>query len=201
MLALLKEKPIENLATEFQSAFLLAKPADFDADGLKEIVINEYDENFNFTFLKIFIFVMAILVTNLKVVGRQIRVATLNLDNYLLANRRVEGRYRPDYPKPEDNKKALREIILATDADILAVQEIGVEVFLLELQRDLRLEGLDYPHTALMVGDDGLAFQQGRVRIVKNLSNLTPHPAYSAFYYSHPTLLEREAAIASTGSG
>ncbi len=35
----------------------------------------------------------------------------------------------------------------------------------------------------------------------KNLSNLTPHPAYSAFYYSHPTLLEREAAIVSTGSG
>lgn len=29
----------------------------------------------------------------------------------------------------------------------------------------------------------------------KNLSNLTPHPAYSAFYYSHPTLLEREQAI------
>ncbi len=34
----------------------------------------------------------------------------------------------------------------------------------------------------------------------KNLSNLTPHPTYSAFYYSHPTLLEREAAIASIGS-
>ena len=29
----------------------------------------------------------------------------------------------------------------------------------------------------------------------KNLSNLTPHPAYSTFYYSHPTLLEREAAL------
>lgn len=29
----------------------------------------------------------------------------------------------------------------------------------------------------------------------KNLSNLTPHPAYSAFYYSHPTLIEREAAM------
>ena len=29
----------------------------------------------------------------------------------------------------------------------------------------------------------------------KNLSNLTPHPAYSGFYYSHPTLLEREAAL------
>lgn len=30
----------------------------------------------------------------------------------------------------------------------------------------------------------------------KNLSNLTPHPLYSRFYYSHPTLLEREEALA-----
>jgi STE24 endopeptidase len=30
----------------------------------------------------------------------------------------------------------------------------------------------------------------------KNLSNLTPHPCYSRFYYSHPTLLEREQALA-----
>lgn len=29
----------------------------------------------------------------------------------------------------------------------------------------------------------------------KNLSNLTPHPLYSAFHYSHPTLLERERAM------
>lgn len=31
----------------------------------------------------------------------------------------------------------------------------------------------------------------------KNLSNLTPHPWYSGFYYSHPTLLERERALVS----
>src|SRR4051812_46512279 len=31
----------------------------------------------------------------------------------------------------------------------------------------------------------------------KNLSNLSPHPIYSGFYYSHPTLLEREAALRS----
>lgn len=29
----------------------------------------------------------------------------------------------------------------------------------------------------------------------ENLSNLTPHPAYSSFYYSHPTLVERVAAL------
>jgi STE24 endopeptidase len=33
----------------------------------------------------------------------------------------------------------------------------------------------------------------------KNLSNLTPHPLYSRFYYSHPTLLEREEALAQPG--
>jgi STE24 endopeptidase len=29
----------------------------------------------------------------------------------------------------------------------------------------------------------------------ENLSNLTPHPTYSRFYYSHPTLLERERSL------
>jgi STE24 endopeptidase len=29
----------------------------------------------------------------------------------------------------------------------------------------------------------------------ENLSNLTPHPLYSRFYYSHPTLLERENSL------
>lgn len=32
----------------------------------------------------------------------------------------------------------------------------------------------------------------------KNLSNLTPHPVYSAFHYSHPTLIERENALLKT---
>lgn len=38
----------------------------------------------------------------------------------------------------------------------------------------------------------------------KNLSNLTPHPLYSGFYYSHPTLIEREQALkmpAGSGGG
>jgi len=30
---------------------------------------------------------------------------------------------------------------------------------------------------------------------VKNLSNLTPHPWYVFFNYSHPTLLQRLAAL------
>jgi STE24 endopeptidase len=30
----------------------------------------------------------------------------------------------------------------------------------------------------------------------RNLTNLTPHPLYSGFHYSHPTLTERERALA-----
>ena len=33
----------------------------------------------------------------------------------------------------------------------------------------------------------------------KNLSNLTPHPWFSAWHYSHPTLLERESAMSAVG--
>ncbi len=33
----------------------------------------------------------------------------------------------------------------------------------------------------------------------KNLTNLTPHRWFSGFYYSHPTLVEREAALAKAG--
>ena len=34
----------------------------------------------------------------------------------------------------------------------------------------------------------------------KNLTNLTPHPLYSAVYYSHPTIIEREAALCKSQS-
>jgi len=34
----------------------------------------------------------------------------------------------------------------------------------------------------------------------ENLSNLTPHPLYSNFHYSHPTLVEREDALRQSGA-
>lgn len=46
-----------------------------------------------------------------------------------------------------------------------------------------------------MGGDAGPLIESLRTLSEKNLSNLTPHPLYSAFHYSHPTLLEREKAL------
>ncbi|HEX4665395.1 MAG TPA: M48 family metallopeptidase [Chthoniobacterales bacterium] len=46
-----------------------------------------------------------------------------------------------------------------------------------------------------IMGDAQPLVQALRKLTEKNLSNLTPHPLYSGFYYSHPTLLERERAL------
>jgi len=45
------------------------------------------------------------------------------------------------------------------------------------------------------MGDAQPLIQALRKLTEKNLSNLMPHPLYSGFYYSHPTLLERERAL------
>lgn len=48
---------------------------------------------------------------------------------------------------------------------------------------------------ARALGEAGPLISALRKLNEENLSNLTPHPLYSAFYYSHPTLLERERAL------
>lgn len=83
-----------------------------------------------------------------------LRVATYNVENYVAAGRRVEGVYRPGYPKPEDQKAAVRAVLRTIDADVVALQEMGPEPYLEELKRDLRAEGLDYPHHALLEAAD-----------------------------------------------
>jgi endonuclease/exonuclease/phosphatase family metal-dependent hydrolase len=81
-------------------------------------------------------------------------VATWNVENYLPAARRVDGVFRSDYPKPESEKSALRDVIRAAVADVIAFQEMGDESQLAELQRDLARDGLDYPHSAWLAASD-----------------------------------------------
>jgi endonuclease/exonuclease/phosphatase family metal-dependent hydrolase len=80
--------------------------------------------------------------------GRPLTIATYNVENYVAADRRVDGVYRTAYPKPEAAKSALRTVIRALDADVLALQEMGPAGYIEELRRDLRAEGLDYPYVA-----------------------------------------------------
>ena len=86
--------------------------------------------------------------------GETLTIATYNVENYVAAGRRVGDVYRPAYPKPEAAKAALRQVIRALDADVLALQEMGPPAYLEELRRDLLAEGMDYPHAALAEGAD-----------------------------------------------
>jgi endonuclease/exonuclease/phosphatase family metal-dependent hydrolase len=88
------------------------------------------------------------------VCGEPLSIATYNVENYTLSDRMVEGVYRKAYPKPETDKTALRAVIRQLGVDVLALQEIGGEAFLKELQRDLKGEGVDYPHGVVLKADD-----------------------------------------------
>lgn len=86
--------------------------------------------------------------------AQALTVATYNVENYLVADRMVEGVFRPAYPKPESEKAALRAVIGAIAPDILAIQEMGKRPFLEELQRDLRGEGHNYPYGEVLDAGD-----------------------------------------------
>ena len=76
----------------------------------------------------------------------EVRVGTYNIRIYLMTDRLVDGTWRKNYPKPENEKTALREIIAREKPDILAIQEMGTAPYLQELLRDLkRINGIDIP--------------------------------------------------------
>jgi len=77
-------------------------------------------------------------------------IVTYNVNNYLLTTRIIDGKFRPNYPKPEAEKNVLRANLKAINADIVALQEMGTQPFLTELLRDLKFDGLDYPYSEIL---------------------------------------------------
>ncbi|MDO8541054.1 MAG: endonuclease/exonuclease/phosphatase family protein [Opitutaceae bacterium] len=86
--------------------------------------------------------------------AEKLTLATYNIENYGPADRMTEAGYRKDYPKPEPQKRALRDAIRGLNADVIVLQEMGPQAYLDELQRDLRTDGVAYPHATLGVAVD-----------------------------------------------
>lgn len=130
-----------------------------------------------------------------------LKVATYNIENYGPAGRMTESGYRPDYPKPEAEKRALRSVIRAIDADVLALQEMGGAAHLEELQSDLRREGTDYPFAALASGAD--ADRHVALLSRRRLTKILTHDHLEFSYFGKKELVKRgmlEATVA-VGSG
>ncbi|MGZ0655093.1 endonuclease/exonuclease/phosphatase family protein [Coraliomargarita sp. W4R53] len=104
-------------------------------------------------FLFYFLGVIQLIVLS-ALTSEELRVATYNLDNYLVMDRHVGARWRPSYPKPEGEKAIVRQIIEKVSPDVLVLQEMGPLVFLEELRSDLAREGLHYDYAVHMKGDD-----------------------------------------------
>jgi endonuclease/exonuclease/phosphatase family metal-dependent hydrolase len=126
-------------------------------------------------------------------------VATYNIENYGLADRMTAEGFRKDYPKPEAEKLALRRVIRALHADVLALQEVGGQAFLDELRRDLGTEGLDYPHAALATAVD--ADRHVALLSKRPLQAVRTHDALEFSYFGRKERVKRgllEATVATS---
>ena len=119
---------------------------------------------------------VAWLLLAVSAMAERLTIATYNLENYVSTDRMVEGTYHKDYPKPEEEKTALRTVIKALNADVIAFQEMGPLPYLKELQRDLAQDGCDYPNAELLEGDDAdrhvAVFSKRAFKVVKKHTDL-----------------------------
>lgn len=125
----------------------------------------------------------------LVVRAERITVATYNLENYLSADRVVDGVYHREYPKPEDEKTALRTVIRAINADVIAFQEMGTLPYLRELQRDLAKEGCEYRFAELLEGKD--ADRHVAVLSRRPFTAVTRHTDLTFNYFKAPETVKR----------
>src|SRR5258708_5214458 len=79
-----------------------------------------------------------------------ITVAAYNVENYTVADRLVDGVFRPAYPKPEKEKAALREIIAGIQPDILAVEEMRAQPDPAPFQGERNRACSTFPHPSLL---------------------------------------------------
>ena len=129
-----------------------------------------------------------------------LRVATYNVQNYLEVDRWVNGRYRPGFPKPEDEKNALRKVILEVQPDVLILQEMGSHPYLTELKADLKEEGLDLPFHYVAKGSD----EERHVALLSRIEpeSVTTHSDLSFQYFEETIPVKRgmlEATFLTSG--
>jgi endonuclease/exonuclease/phosphatase family metal-dependent hydrolase len=86
--------------------------------------------------------------------GKEIVVASYNVENYLLVDRRKDGVAIKDAPKPEQEIIAVVKVLGRIQADIVGLMEMGDESMLDDLQRRLKAAGLDYSYREWVKGAD-----------------------------------------------
>lgn len=81
-------------------------------------------------------------------------VANYNVENYLPADRLVDGKWVTQAPKPEESIRAVVEVIKSVSPHIVGLTEMGDRTMVEDLRDRLKNEGLDYPHVEWVQGPD-----------------------------------------------
>lgn len=128
-----------------------------------------------------------------------VRVATLNVYNYLSMDRRIDGHFHPNFPKPEAEKAGIRAVVHAVNPDVLALQELGPAPYLEELRQDLIREGLRYGFSYLLEAAD----PERHVALLSKLpfAEVTGHPKVEFTYFNERELVKRGMIEARFGEG
>ena len=143
------------------------------------------------------LFLLLLTAPRTEAAAPSLTVMTWNVENYVSEDRMVDGEFRKDFPKPEKAKAALRTAIREAGADVLALQEMGPEPYLEELQRDLAAEGAVYPHRALVDGPDPKRHVAVLARVP--LVRVAPHAEVPLRVRGEPQVVRRgvlEVAVA-----
>ena len=85
--------------------------------------------------------------------GTAVRFVTYNVENWLTMERYENGK-RVASPKPEKERHAVVQALLAARPDILGISEIGNETDVKDLQKHLADAGMPLPHSHLNRGAD-----------------------------------------------
>ncbi len=85
--------------------------------------------------------------------GTAVRFVTYNVQNWLTMERFANGK-RVASPKPEKERRAVVQALLAAKPDILGISEIGNEADIQDLQKRLGDAGMPLPHAHLNRGAD-----------------------------------------------
>ena len=86
--------------------------------------------------------------------GKEIVVASYNVENYLLGDRQKDGILIENAPKPEQEIAAVVKVLSQIQPDIVGLIEIGDESMLEDLQQRLKTAGLDYSYREWVKGAD-----------------------------------------------
>lgn len=132
---------------------------------------------------------LGLLLLVIRLQAEPLTIATYNVENYLAADRMVEGTYRQAYPKPEAAKQALRAVIRALDVDVIALQEMGSRPYLEELQRDLASDGVNYPYAELLEAAD--ADRHVAVLSRRPFISVTKHAELTFSYFGKKEIVKR----------